>query len=110
MKAFKVAVLAVAAMGLTGCFASVSFAPKGVPVAGLYADTTTNEKVTENAIGGKTSAPQCASSILGIVVTGDASVGTAAKQAGITRVAVVDSQFSNILGLFAKYCVVVHGE
>ncbi len=103
--------LAIAALGfsLTGC-ASFAFAGQGVPMAGLYVDTTTNSKVTENAVGGKTSAPQCASSILGIVATGDASVGTAAKQAGITKVAVVDAQYSNILGLFAKYCVVVHGE
>ncbi|MFN7135128.1 MAG: TRL domain-containing protein [Myxococcales bacterium] len=28
----------------------------------------------------------------------------------MTQVAVVDARYSNILGLFAKYCIVVHGE
>ncbi len=109
MKSLKVAVLAAAAMSLTGC-ASAAFASRGVPLAGLYVDTTTHEQLTENAVGAKSSPEQCAPSILGIVATGDASVGKAAKMAGITKVAVVDAKYSNILGLFAKYCVVVHGE
>ncbi|MFN7135127.1 MAG: TRL-like family protein [Myxococcales bacterium] len=109
MKLVRILALGALAASLSGC-AGIAFAGRGVPQAGLYVDAQTGEQVTQNALGGKSSAPQCASSILGIVTTGDASVGTAAKQAGITRIAVVDQQYSNLLGLFAKYCVVVHGE
>ncbi|MFN7135789.1 MAG: TRL domain-containing protein, partial [Myxococcales bacterium] len=109
MKSLKAAVLAAVAMSLSGC-ASIAFAGMGVPNAALYVDAAQNVKVTQNALGGKTSPEQCMTSILGIVTTGNASVGTAAKMAGITQVAVVDARYTDILGLFAKYCIVVHGE
>ena len=108
MKRLFVAVVAMAS--LTGC-AGLAFQGRGVAggMGDLYSDTMANEKVTENALSNKTG-EGCATSILGIVTTGDASVANAAAKAGITRVAVVDNKFNNILGLFAKYCVVVTGE
>jgi hypothetical protein len=102
-----VAVLAAASM-LSGC-ASFAFSGRGVAMGGLYAEASANEKVTDNALGAKRG-ESCAASILGLVTTGDASVATAAKNAGITKVGSVDHQFTDILGLYAKYCIVVTGE
>lgn len=102
-----VAALAAASM-LSGC-ASFAFSSRGVAMGGIYTEASANEKVTENALGAKRG-ESCASSVLGLVTTGDASVATAAKNAGITKVAAVDHQFTDILGVWAKYCVIVSGE
>jgi hypothetical protein len=45
-----------------------------------------------------------------IVAYGDASISTAMKQAGITKVHHVDNETFNVLGIYAKYKTVVYGE
>jgi len=50
-----------------------------------------------------------ATAIIGIA-TGDASIETAMKNGGITKVHHVDSQVKNILGIYAEYTTVVYGE
>ncbi|MCX7811020.1 MAG: TRL-like family protein [Leptospiraceae bacterium] len=52
----------------------------------------------------------CASSILGLVAIGDASVEAAKSQGGINDVSYVDYQTFSILGLYAKLCTVVRGN
>lgn len=49
---------------------------------------------------------------LGIVVVaiGDASISTAAKNGGITRIHHVDHESMNILWIYAKYTTIVYGE
>jgi len=95
-------------MALTGC-AAAAFAPLGPAQAILYADSGSGRIVTENAIG-KKKGEACASSILGLVTTGDASIRAAADAGGITRVASVDNNYTNILGIYAKYCTIVSGD
>jgi hypothetical protein len=41
---------------------------------------------------------------------GDASIQTAAKQAGIQRIHHVDNETLNILGIYARYETIVYGE
>lgn len=94
--------------GLTGC-AGLAFSSQGVMVAGLYADGGTGTQATDNDLG-KKRGEACASSILGLVTTGDASIRAAADAGGITQIAAVDSTITNILGLYAKYCTVVSGD
>ena len=106
-KILVVAVAAATASVLTGC-AGMAFGPAGAPNAGLYASGSINRSAGGGAIAKKGEA--CASSILGIITTGDASTGAAAKKGGISKVAVIDADYSNILGLYASYCTVVHGE
>lgn len=52
----------------------------------------------------------CAQSILGLVAFGDASIETAKKNAGITKVATVDHATINVLYFFGQYCTEVYGE
>ena len=52
----------------------------------------------------------CASSILGIVATGDASINTARTNGNINAVSSVDYESTSILGIWSKYCVVVRGN
>lgn len=100
-----ISLAAVALFAATGCFASAR-----APVVGiLYVEATAGEAATSNS-GASKSGEACASSILGLIGTGDASINAAAKNAGITRIAYVDSKSMNILGLYARYCTIVHGE
>ena len=90
---------------LTGC-ATVG-TPAGVSV--IYSDVTAGHSVTSNTIGTKVGY-SAATNILGLVATGDASIQTAARAAGITKVSHIDQQVTNILGVYAKYTTIVYGE
>lgn len=100
--------LALSVLGLSGC-AGFAFAGNKTPFGFLYADASTNELVTESPLSAKVG-EACATSILGWVTTGDASVATAAKAGSISKIGAVDHSFSNILGVYSKYCVKVTGE
>lgn len=80
------------------------------PVTGLiYLDTQQGESIASNDLGTKRG-EACATSILGWVATGDASVASAAKAGGITKISHVDSTASDILLVYAEYCTVVYGN
>ena len=50
-----------------------------------------------------------ATSIVGVAL-GDASIETAMKNGGITKVHHVDTKVRNILGVYAEFTTVVYGE
>ncbi len=52
----------------------------------------------------------CATSILGLVAFGDASIHAAKVDGGITNVATVDFDSFSILGVYSKFCSVVRGN
>ena len=105
---WSVFILLAAVPFLNGC-AGLAFAGRGVNGAMVYAGSDANEKVTHNDLGSKRG-EACAWSVLGLVTAGDSSVATAAKRGGITRIASVDNSFSNYVGVYASYCVVVGGQ
>lgn len=81
-----------------------------MPVTGfLYSDLKATSVVTANADGNKVGYGE-AKSILGLVSLGDASVGSAMKKVGITKVQRVDYEFKNILGIYATVKIEVHGQ
>jgi hypothetical protein len=45
-----------------------------------------------------------------LIATGDASIDSAAKSAGIKTIHHVDYQSKSILGLYAEFTVIVYGE
>jgi len=75
----------------------------------LYANATGPYEVTQNKLGSK-SGEACASSILGLITTGDASTATAAKAGSINSISAVDSKFTNVLGLYSSMCTRVSGD
>lgn len=80
------------------------------PVTGfLYSDVKSPVAVTGNSGSSKVGIAE-ATSILGLVGTGDASVQAAAKAAGITKIHHVDQHSTNILCIYAKYTIYVYGE
>ena len=100
----KIILIAIAALFASGCAL-----PTRQPVTGLlYSDTKATENVTDNGSSPKVG-QACMESILG-VATGDASMEAAKKAGGISQVSYVDNTSTGILGVWAKYCLIVHGK
>lgn len=80
------------------------------PVAGmLFTDIKDGMAVTANAGSSKVGTAEV-KAYLGIIATGDASIQTAAKNAGITRIHHVDYQSKSYVGIYSVYTVIVYGE
>ena len=107
----KIALLAVTGalvITSTGC-AGIAFSSHKTPLGGLYTQASSNEMVVEGAKPAK-DGEACAVSYLGWITLGDASAKKAAEEAGVSKIASVDHDFTNILGLYSKYCVRVSGQ
>jgi hypothetical protein len=52
----------------------------------------------------------CASSILGVFASGDASIAAAKAAGGITQVAHIDHSVTSILGIYASSCTIAVGQ
>ncbi len=78
-------------------------------LGGLYTDIKAPITATSNTSYSKMGSAS-ASSILGLIAVGDASINTAAKNGGITRIHHVDYKSTSILGIYATYTVYVYGE
>lgn len=104
MKLISLVLIGMSAATLAGCATASS------PVNGLfYTDVKAGVSATE-AYGGSARGEACASSILGIYASGDASIDAAKKNGGIAQVVTVDHTANSILGVYAKYCTVVYGK
>lgn len=103
MKKFKFLLLLVLISLLIGC--ATPF-PIGVILTDIqvpYPVAGESSKMT------KVGTAECMS-ILGCVAIGDASIATAMKNGGITKISYVDWKANNILGVIGKYKVTVYGE
>ena len=65
---------------------------------------------TGSASGASRDGRACASNILGIVATGDASIAAAKRNGGIASVASVDHDSMSVLGVYSRFCTIVAGE
>lgn len=80
------------------------------PVQGLlYNDTQAGLSVSSNPAGSRVG-EACATSYLGLIALGDASIEAARRNAGITVITSADEAFTSYLGLYSKYCTVVRGK
>jgi hypothetical protein len=94
------------ALSVTGC--AVVAGGNGAAGGGLYSGYKMGGAVTTGT--GTKTGQACASSILGIIATGDASVSAAKAAGGITEVAHVDHDIFSILGLYGTTCTIVVGK
>lgn len=97
----------VLALSVTGC-AMVACPTYGLLYTEIKGPVLATDNTTELE-GMKVGTAEC-SNILGLIAMGDASIETAAKSAGITKIYHVDSEVKNILGIFATYKLVVYGK
>jgi TRL-like protein family len=93
----------VCAAFLSGC--AIGHAP-------VTAAITLNERGPVSAGSAAGSSKVGRSEAWGILVfaTGDASISTAMRNGGITRIHHVDHETSSFLGIYAKYTTIVYGE
>jgi hypothetical protein len=96
-----------ASFALTGCGGAIS--GKSMGAGSIYSNVKFNEQISDNTVGSK-AGEACASSILSLIATGDASAAAAAKAGGVTKIATMDGTAMSILGLYSKYCSYVTGE
>ncbi len=96
---------AVAAMALASCSTITSQSGMGV----LYTGVNEGQMVTSNQLGSKVGTGSTIG-VLGLVSIGDASIQTAANSAGISKISHVDAKKTSVLGLFAKYQILVYGD
>ncbi len=94
-------------MYLTGCAAQAK-----QPVTGfLYSDVKAPiPSSIDNNVKPLKSGTAFAQSILGWVAIGDASIQTAARNGGITKIHHVEQHSQSVLGIVATYTITVYGE
>jgi hypothetical protein len=105
-KQMTAAVLSAAAvMMFSGCAKTI-----GSPAFGLLIDSTKGpgSAATPHQMI-KTGTSSC-HSFLGLIATGDCSISTAARGAGITKVATVDFDVNTVLGIYSTTKIIVTGE
>ena len=104
-KLFIALTLSFSLLFFTGC-ASVA-----TPVRGLYVSVKGPLNATSNVPSKSLKVGRAsATSILGILATGDASIEAAARSAGITKIHHVDFEAFQFLGFYAKFTTIVYGE
>jgi TRL-like protein family len=64
---------------------------------------------TSNTIGSKVGTAK-SNVVFGLVFNGDASIKTAAKNGGITKISTFDMKSTNALGLFITFETIITGE
>jgi len=78
---------------------------------GLYTEVNAPVTATSNVAEGEYNVGRAsATSVLGLVATGDASIQAAMEDGGISEIYYVDYKTRSILGLYAEYTVVVYGQ
>lgn len=97
------AALLLCAMLVSGC--ATSF-----PMGSLYTELRLPVTATSNGNKSpKVGMAECVS-YLGLITTGDASIQTAKRNGGVTKIHHVDWQVENIMGIIGKYKLIVYGE
>jgi hypothetical protein len=98
-----IGIIALSGALLTGCATPY-------PMGQFYTELKLPVDVTSNGSNSpKVGYAEC-ESFFGLIATGDASIETAKRNGGITKVHHVDWEVENILGVIGKYKVVVYGE
>jgi TRL (tRNA-associated locus)-like protein len=98
-----VMIISVALLSLAACM------PVASPVIGLiYTDAKYGDTAT-TATASPKEGKACATTILGWIATGDATVNAAKAVGGITQVSSVDHTAKNILGVWGEWCTIVRG-
>lgn len=103
-KIVATSVVAVSAL-MTGC-AGVATPANGA----LFSNVKWDSSIANNTVEAEKQGEACVSSVLGLVASGDASIEAAKAAGGITEVATIAHNSSNVLGFYAKYCTIVSGK
>ncbi len=106
MKLAKLGLVVGLALAANGC--AMASGGNGAVMGSIYSGYKSGGVVT-SSVGTKTG-EACASSILGAIATGDASIAAAKAAGGVSEVSHVDHDIFGILGLYATTCTIVTGK
>jgi hypothetical protein len=99
---FSAVVLLLAVVLLAGCATPY---PMGMIYTEVKSPVAVGEPGSYNKVG-----VSKATSVLGLVATGDASIKAAMENGGISKVKYVDYESKNILGIYGEYTTKVYGD
>ena len=99
-------VLLISICMLVGCAMPYS---SGLIFSNMDRPACSPDDATGLQIGSKAGTSQMVN-YLGLIAIGDASIKTAAKNGGITRISSVDLKHTSILGIVVSYETIVSGE
>lgn len=99
-------------LGIVLCFFVILTAgcASMIPVGVVYTEVKAPVAVGNPDVSSEKVGTAMATSVLGIVATGDASIKTAMENGKITKIHHVDFHTKNILGLYGEYTTTVYGE
>lgn len=100
----KLLAVALLVIATSGCAIVAS------PSIGFLYTNVQGPVATGKGTGASKTGEACATNILGLISTGDASIDAAKKSGNIQEVATVDHSSKMVLGLYGRYCTVVKGE
>ncbi|HEX5276258.1 MAG TPA: TRL-like family protein [Fluviicoccus sp.] len=100
-----VVVAALSAILMQGCAVVASPTGNGLLYTGVKGPVAVGQSPRASKSG-----QACATNMLGLITTGDASIDAAKQNGGITQLATVDHASTSILGLYSQFCTVARGE
>ena len=80
------------------------------PMGMLYTEIKSPVAAGEGAVNYSKVGVAKATSILGLVATGDTSIKAAAANGGIRNIKYIDYDSKNILGIYGEYTTTVYGD
>jgi hypothetical protein len=99
----KLVTVLLVAFLFSGC--AVSYHPL---VGGIYTDNLGPLLVTDNLEGTKVG--MATSKVIFGVCDGDSTIETAALNGNITKITAVDTDITNVLGIYVEFTTIVHGN
>jgi hypothetical protein len=100
-----VSTLAVLLVALTGCVS-----PVGAPLMGAIYTSVNGPGSMGDASVGFSKVGQAKATGIICVATGDASINTAARSVGITKIHHVDVEYMSVLGVYGEVTTTVYGQ
>lgn len=101
-----IGMFAAATAMMTGCGV---FPSKGAVTAAIMIDSVSSGDYVDNSVKASKTGTATVKGIV-LFTEGDASIGAAMKDAGITKVNRVDYKITNILFLYTSRTTIVYGE
>ena len=100
-----IVLVALLAIGVTGCL-SAPFQPPG----GVVSVTTAPLSTEGNWDVGSKRGEASSYSVLGLYASGDCSIAAAARSGGLKKIGHVDYEYFNVIGIWQKATVIAYGE
>jgi hypothetical protein len=98
------------AIGIAGCALLLSGCATGLSPAGVGLFTDVKGPITATDLSGSKQGKSCAKTIIGLLISGDASIEAAKQAGGITKVATADYHTKGYYPFIGSTCTIVTGQ